>query len=51
MNRMEALIWILLPRFYGLSLPDLLAWFIMQSRMESRPGAGAGTPWPKRGGR
>jgi hypothetical protein len=33
MNRMEALIWILLPGFTAVA-SGLLAWFIMQSRME-----------------
>ena len=33
MNRMEALIWILLPGFMAVA-SGLLAWFIMQSRME-----------------
>src|SRR5664279_1689942 len=33
MNRMEALIWILLPGFTAVA-SGLLAWFIMQSRLE-----------------
>src|SRR5262245_27025772 len=34
-NRMESLLWMLLPGFVALA-PGLLAWFVMQSRMEVR---------------